>query len=304
MTDQLIPQERDLPAARRSQRRAHLMSEIARTTQPHASGTPAPARPWYRRPIVPRLAVTAAAAVVLTAGAVAGTAVFRQGASTANAAVVCSTDKGGDFVVARIVDPYADQKRLNDAFRACGFDIELKLVPASPSVERTIVMMDGEDGLLTVDDPSCTTASGGSCPIGLRIKKGFHGHAMVVVGREARPGEQYASTNTSTAKGEALEGARVDGITVAQAESLVRRKGLTVARYNAAWTFADGSGYGAFVPRSEVGSSWKVSSIDPFAPGQVMLMVKPEGPMPPEIKKKMEQDRQPTMREPVATPTG
>jgi hypothetical protein len=296
MTDPLIPNERDLPAGRHAQRRAHLMAEMTRHSQNahDASPTPltslpqepgSPRRSWLRRPLVGRLAIGAVAAAAVAVAAVAGTAMLGQNASTAQAAVTCSKDH--DYVVARIMDPLADQKRLKNDFRACGFDIDLKLVPVSPSVVGTIVMMEGDQKINTIDDPSCRTASGAQCPIGLRIEAGFTGKATVVLGRAARPGEPYTSTNTSAQKGEALEGVSVKGRTVAEVEALIAQKHLTIAHYNVQWSLPDGRGYGDLTPRSKVDPTWRVTSVEPYAPGQVMLMIEPAGPVPSDIMKKI-----------------
>ncbi|MEV4107897.1 hypothetical protein [Nonomuraea sp. NPDC049695] len=224
-----------------------------------------------------------------------------QKASTAQAAVICS--KEHDYVVARIMDPLADQQRLRNDFRACGFDIDLELVPVSPSVVGSIVMMEGNQKIHTIDDPSCRTASGGPCPIGLRIEAGFTGEAAVVLGRAARPGERYSSTNASTAKGEALEGISVKGRTVAEVEALIAQKHMTIAHYNVQWSLPDGRGYGDLAPRSKVDPTWRVTSVDPYASGQVMLMIKPDGPVPSDIMKKIEDAGAPPSAVPEPTPT-
>ncbi|MFF3671501.1 hypothetical protein [Microtetraspora malaysiensis] len=309
MTDPLIPDERDLPGGRHAQRRAHLMAEITRHSQNAHDASPtsltspshergSARRSWLRRPLAGRLAIGAVAAAAVTVAAVAGTAMLGQSSSTAQAAVTCSKDH--DFVVARIMDPLADQKRLRNDFRACGFDIDLKLVPVSPSLVGTIVMMEGNQKIVPIDDPSCTTASGAQCPIGLRIGAGFTGTAMVVLGRAARPGEPYASTNTSTAKGEALEGSSVKGRTVAEAEALLARQHLTIARYNVQWSLPDGRGYGELTSRSKVDPTWRVTSAEPYASGQVMLMIEPAGPVPSDIMKKIGDAGAPPSAEPVS----
>ncbi|WP_433349114.1 hypothetical protein ACQP25_35735 [Microtetraspora malaysiensis] len=312
MTDPLIPDERDLPGGRHAQRRAHLMAEITRQAQNAHDASPIPLmspshepgsarRSWLRRPLAGRLAIGAVAAAAVTVAAVAGTAMLGQSSSTAQAAVTCSKDH--DFVVARIMDPLADEKRLRNDFRACGFDIDLKLVPVSPSLVGTIVMMDVDQKIVPIDDPSCITASGGQCPIGLRIEAGFIGKATVVLGRAARAGEPYMSTNTSAAKGEALEGVSIKGRTVTEAEALLARKHLTIAHYNVHWSLPDGRAYGDFMPRSRVDPTWRVTGAEPYASGQVMLMVESAGPVPSDIMKKIGDAGAPPSVEPVPTAT-
>ncbi|GII80687.1 hypothetical protein Sru01_56690 [Sphaerisporangium rufum] len=296
MTDPLIPGERDLPGGRHAQRRAHLMAELTRQSRDEAGTAPPPPAPSRRPRFAGRLAAGAVAAAAVTVAAVAGNAVLGKDASTAQAAVVCAKDR--DHVIARIMDPLADRRRLGEDFRACGFDIDLRLVPASPSVVGTIVMMEGDRRIHTIDDPSCRTAGGGACPIGLRIEAGFTGRATVVLGRAARPGEPYDSTNSSTAKGEALEGVPVEGRTVAAVEALVAREHLTIARYNVQWSLPGGQGYGDLTTRSKVDPKWRVMSVDPYADGQVVLMIRPAGPVPPDIMKKLQDAGPPPAAEP------
>ncbi|MBN6058570.1 hypothetical protein JYK22_42020, partial [Nonomuraea sp. RK-328] len=247
---------------------------------------------------VGRLAVAAAA---VTVAAVAGTVMIGQNASTAQAAVTCS--QGHDYVVARIMDPLADRERLRNDFRACGFDIDLQLVPVSPSVVGSIVMMEGGQKIDTVEDPSCRTASGAQCPIGLRIEAGFTGKATVVLGRAACSGEPYTSTNASTAKGEALEGVSVEGRTVAEVETMIAQRHLTIAHYNVQWSLPDGRGYGDLTSRSKVDPTWRVTSAEPYASGQVVLMIDPAGPVPSDIMKKMEDAGAPPSAVPGPTAT-
>ncbi|NUW41809.1 hypothetical protein [Nonomuraea rhodomycinica] len=298
MTDPLIPEERDLPSGRHALRKAHLMAEMTRpvTSPPQEPGSARPSR--RRSRLAGRPAIAAAAAAV---AAVAATVVTGQNASTAQAAVTCSKDH--DYVVARIMDPLAGHERLRNDFRACGFDIDLKLVPVSPSVVGSIVMMEGGQKIDTVDDPSCRTASGAQCPIGLRIEAGFTGKATVVLGRAARSGEPYASTNTSTAKGEALEGVSVEGRTVAEAETMIAQRHVTIARYNVQWSLPDGRGYGDLTSRPKIDPAWRVTSVEPYAPGQVVLMIDPAGPVPSDIRQKIEGAGAPPSAVPGATAT-
>jgi hypothetical protein len=86
-------------------------------------------------------------------------------------------------------------------------------------------------------------------------------------------------------------------MTVPQAEAALTRKGLKVALYNVYW---ETPGYGAAVARSEIDDRWNVSGVSPYAPGAVMLMIDGTGPLPPEVVRKMRDEK---TASPSITPT-
>jgi hypothetical protein len=287
--------------ARRPAARA-LLDDIT-ALPPGPAARPARARGRAgRRPMILGAAAAAAIATAGVAGVVALT--DHPGNSTIDrnpvrlAAAVKITRKA-TYYEARIVDPLADQKRFKAAFAKYGLNIEVTLLPASPHIVGTIVFEDEDEraqqseregaGIKMIDDPACRTPSGANCSIGLRIPLNFKGHAGIAIGRKAEPGEPYATTSPK----DAPHG--LGGMTVAQAEAALARKGLRVGRYNVYWP-----GWGTSRPRSRISSQWKVSGADPYSPGTVLLAIDAQGPMPPDVVAEMKHD---ATASPTVTPT-
>lgn len=234
-----------------------------------------------RRPMIIGAVAATAIATAGVAGVIALTGHPGKGESVRLAAAVEITRRT-TYYEARIVDPRADEKRFKAAFAKHGLDIEVRLLPVSPHIVGTIVFEEESEraqqseregaGIKMIDDPACRTASGANCPIGLRIPLNFKGHAGITIGRKAEPGEPYASTSPKDAP------RGLGGLTVAQAEAALARKGLRVGRYNVYWPQ-----WGTSMPRSRISSQWKVSGSDPYSPGTVLLAVDAQGPMPPDV---------------------
>lgn len=242
-------------------------------------GSPARARRRTGHRSLIKGAVAATAIAALAAGGVI--ALTGSGDHVRLAAAVEISRKPA-YYEARIVDPLADQKRFTAAFAAYGLHIGVRLVPVSPSIVGTIVFEDedtrarrseSEGARITmIYDPACRTASGADCSIGLRVPLHFKGHVMIEIGRNAKPGEPY----TSTSPKDAVHG--LGGMTVAQAEAALARKGMRVGMYNVYWPQ-----WGTSLPRSRIPSGWKVSGTDPYSPGTVLLAIDAQGPMPPDV---------------------
>jgi hypothetical protein len=103
-------------------------------------------------------------------------------------------------VIALITHPEAAAHQLTAIFRAHGLNIEVSTVPVSPSLVGTFVYTDAP-AVRTMWKRSCSISG---CPVGLVIPASFTGHAGVVVGRPARPGERYESMADAFAPGEVL----------------------------------------------------------------------------------------------------
>lgn len=178
-----------------------------------------------------------------------------------------------DSITAMVTNPFAAARELKADFAAHGFDISLKLVPVSPSLVGTVIFMDEPVGanITTLQIGQCP---GNSCRIGLKIPKDFRGQAGFVIGRSAKPGEQYESVGQVTAEGEAMHGLTYKGKTVRAVLAMLRGRHVTVTQYR--WQTKSKHGwYSHELPPSGVPGSWIVKDASPWAPGQVLLWVEP-----------------------------
>src|SRR5262249_30350679 len=116
-----------------------------------------------------------------------------------------------------------------------------------------------------------------------------NGKAGITIGRRAEPGELYVSTSPKD------DPPGLRGLTLAQAEAALARKGLRVGRYNVEWP-----GFSASLPRARIPSQWKVRWADAYSPGTVLLAIDAQGPMPPDVVAKMKHD---ATASPTVTPT-
>lgn len=82
----------------------------------------------------------------------------------------------------------------------------------------------------TLTGGSCVTGGGGpgNCPIGLKIPRKFTGSGAITLGRPAKPGEAYESTNSAFAPGESLHCSGLIGETVAAATPTLTARDITV----------------------------------------------------------------------------
>lgn len=178
-----------------------------------------------------RLLIGAPIAAALAAGGFAATALLPSSAPEPLAppeAAALEIDVEDGVVVAEVLDPDADPERYAAEFAEHGLDVELTLVPSSPTVVGNLVFLDSDAGAEELDDrdveiieaPEQCTPNGG-CPVGVRIPEGYQNQVHVAFGREAEEGEQYDSSNLATAPGEALEGVDLTGMTVAEAEDVL-----------------------------------------------------------------------------------
>jgi hypothetical protein len=223
-----IPHDEDLAPLADSPVAGQLFSAIVSTPrlaqEPSAQRRPRGQRTSPRRRRRVLVPVTALAATV------GGVAALVAGLSTTArpaAAAVLFTRQGPD-IIATITNPEADTKTLHAEFARRGFDIDLHLLPVSPSLVGTVVYI-GSDGSSPIDSlqgGSCVTGGGG-CPIGVRIPGSFSGHADLSIGRPARGREEYSSTATAFGPGESLHCTGLLGAPVANAVPILAARGLT-----------------------------------------------------------------------------
>jgi hypothetical protein len=229
-------------------------------------------------PSLPLAAVLGAAA--LAAG---GLALFafapsarhaQSGRSTIHAAPVSFRypTRGPDSgdIVATVTDPFAAQSALNAAFQAAGLDIVVTLVPASPSAVGTVVEISepaNAPQIATLTGGSCVTGGGGvgGCPIGVTIPRDFTGQGSITLGRPAKPGERYVSTNDAFAPGELLHCSGLLNAPVSQAQPTLAADGIT-----AYWGSFPTAGQGSGDQTPPAGSEYVVDA-DPVSAGTVWL---------------------------------
>lgn len=258
--------------------RADLAARITAAPRAAASGRAAGARAAGARSRRRWLAglPLAAAAAAATALVVFGIQPGRPAGHhppVHRAAHVLAFIRHGRYIDVLVRNPYADPSRYRAEFRAHHLNITLRLVPASPSIVGTVVYFEGNSSLKVITKKGrCFTGGGGDiCPIGFRVPVHYRGSAALVFGRPARPGEKYESTAPSTTRGEALHGLRIEGRSVAAVLAMIRTRHVTAAVYH----ITTSGGIGKLV--HHVPLSWVVDGADPWAPGQVMLWVRPSG---------------------------
>ncbi len=192
---------------------------------------PAPARPGARvraprrRPrLVPALG---AAGIAGLAAVVLVVALGRSAASppVARAVVAFHAGAGGD-IVATVVNPFAAQAQLDQAFQQHGFDITVTLMPVSPSLVGTVIYMSG-GGITPLQSGACITGGGG-CSIGVRIAANFSGQGAIALGRPAQSGETYSSSASAFAAGEPLHCSGLLGAQVGVAQPQLAAGGYAV----------------------------------------------------------------------------
>lgn len=247
----------------------------------HIMSTPIEHAPVRRR----RLLIIGAPLAVAAAGAAAVAVIATSAGSPGSlrqpvpsgplkaqpAALIFSTQ--GEYLIVKVKDPLADPARYKKEFAAHGMNIRLTLVPASPTVAGTVVEADGGPGIKTIDAKGKCFSGGGGCPVGVKIPIDFHGSANITFGRAARPGEQYNSTNSAFAPGEALHCVDIRGRTVDEALAMLRQHKVAVP------IFHYEKGHMAYnVGRDKIPGNWYVWDADPWSPGQVMLWVKSTRP--------------------------
>ncbi|QKG24502.1 hypothetical protein [Actinomadura verrucosospora] len=211
-------------------------------------------------------------------------------------AAALSFTRKGHYIDVRIRDPYADPARYRKEFAAHGLDVDLKLVPSSPTVVGTLVMEGTSEGTRPGDvseirsKGACEVASGGDdCMVGVRIRIGYTGSAQIVFGRAARPGEQYESSNRADARGEAMHGMVFRKRPVSEVLAALKERHITVPEYRVMVGNESVVRYPGQVP-----GNWYVHDAILWARGQVVLFA---GPKP------TEDDRPATPGAPAPTPT-
>lgn len=259
------------------------------------------ATPWRRPRRAARRTVGLAGASIVAAAGAAVVLLSLSSSSTPDAEAL-SFSKDGNYVVARIVNPYATVAELKRELAANHLHVALKLVPVSPGSVGKVVMFDingsPSSGIQPLSEGECAN---GPCTVGVKVARDYRGTGYVVIGRPAKPGERYESTpiGGSFAPGEALHCSGLEGAPLTQAMPVLRSKGLAVVRWRTV-SGAGGSlrsamaklalrpGRQAAARRSELARLGRrgplavgmpelarVQEIAPVAPGKVEVLVAP-----------------------------
>lgn len=191
---------------------------------------------WPRPCRARRRALTAVSAgAVVAAGAMV--AAFSLSPSSTPSAEALSFSQRGDYVIARIVNPFASVAELKRELAANHLHVALKLVPASPGSVGKVVMIDvngtPSSGIQPLLEGKCAN---GPCTVGVKVARDYKGTGYVVIARPARPGERYESTpiGGAFAPGESLHCSGLSGASLTRALKVLHEKGLTVVRWRAA----------------------------------------------------------------------
>ncbi|MFI6293965.1 hypothetical protein ACIBEJ_20425 [Nonomuraea sp. NPDC050790] len=246
-----------------------------------------------------RLVLGVSAAVVLATGIVVGPSLLDDGrggaASYANSAMEIRLE--GDHYVARIKDPFAEHDKYTQAFRAVGLNVGLRPVPASPGgagkILGTIIAAGGSsrpgqeagsDRLSVVPLAMGTTPTGcrpgldDHCVMVMRIPADFTGEVDVRLGRQAKPGEEYANFDSAMAPGEMFDGVKLrEGRPVADILAEARARHLTV-QFSLIRMDETTGGMSSFdpLPADQVGPGWTVWNAWQVKAGVIRLLVTPD----------------------------
>jgi len=229
-------------------------------------------------------------AIPLVAGLSAAAAFIAVSASSPSAPPASSTTPpatsaqalafttSADSVTVIVRDPLADPAVYRAELAAHHLDITIQMRPVSPSLVGSVFYMDepgtGPHLIPITAKGACDTPGGGDiCPVGVKIPAGFRGPAEIDFGRPARPGEQYVSTGSAFAPGEAMHGMTIKGKTVAEVVAQLRARHVSVALYNE-------QGRNGYVNVHSAPGGWYVYDAVPWAPGEVMLFVGPTARQP------------------------
>jgi len=213
-----------------------------------SSRAQAPARLARQRVALAVLAACALGAALLL-GARAG------GGGAVAQAIAFRTEPGGE-IIATVTEPFAAQSTLDAAFARRGLRIKVTLLPASPGAVGTVVFV-GESGrggpqIEPLQGGRCLSGGGG-CAIGVRIPGDFKGEAQIVLGRPARAGEPYDTSQSAFSPGEPLHCSGLLGARASVAAAALARTGLAVS-WREDSTTAGGSSTSRTVPAPAPGS--------------------------------------------------
>jgi hypothetical protein len=267
----------EAPATRPAPARNRSLLPSPRVTRP---GAPRPRRRLALLTGFP-VALAAVAALLVTvlspgsgtAGHPGGGAANGNANSSAAIQALSFTKEKGTITVI-IKNPYADAAWYNADLARHHIPMTLQVVPASPSLVGSIIGGNYAPGVkeLTGQRRCYYPGDAGTstpCLIGFTVPVNLHDEGSVWVGGPAKPGQQYETTGSVFAPGEALAGLLAQ--VAAQPMSKVRP--ILASRHVKIAVLRDKNNKNVN-PDSVPGSDY-VTNITPWAPGQVMIWTSP-----------------------------
>ncbi|GGO20008.1 hypothetical protein GCM10010116_40130 [Microbispora rosea subsp. aerata] len=188
------------------------------------------------------------------------------GLGPAPASAALEIKRDGDHYVVMFRDLYAAPASYQRELRQRGLDVDVRLVPAAAASAGRVVYFDGTRDLSAIKPikapGECVRPFG--CPIGFRIPVGFRGHATVLVGRPARPGERHGFSEAVDMEGRPFHCVDYVNKTVARVLPLLRERDVRAEFVS--YTFA---------ARPSAPADWYVHEGVMVADGQALLLVNP-----------------------------
>jgi len=143
------------------------------------------------------------------------------------AAVEITTD--GDYLEVRFLDLSAEEDTIEAAIREAGLDVDINLVPVSPSLVGTLVASSETPRSRDTIAWEYTAPSEAGVPSAVRVPTSYQGVLSLTIGRPAQPGESYASAAISAElPGELLHCGSITGATASHAANVATERGVTV----------------------------------------------------------------------------
>ncbi|MEU6413608.1 hypothetical protein [Microbispora sp. NPDC046933] len=250
----------------------------------------APEQPPLWKRVLPskrrrRVTTVVAATAALAAAAAIGVGLPAGGPLTRYANAAMSVERTGGAFSVTVLDPTADRRRFEDAFRAVGLDVRVVMIPVPPDEVGVLfgpVVPEGFRRHGTMGIRRTTPCASAFCGT-VWMPTDFPGRVVFGVGRAAGPGEPYAEVDAFDPAGEeALSDYSFRGRTVAASRAELIRRGLGVG-YRLVWTYPDGGFADEPVPADRVGDDWVVSGSRMHSSDVVDLYVTPgpgAGPAP------------------------
>jgi hypothetical protein len=265
----------------------------ARELRAAIMATPAPGRrrSWLPRrgTFGPRWPILISAVTAAAVAVAIGVGLPASGPATEFANAAVSIKRAEDYFSVTITDPAADRRRFEEAFRAVGLNVTVKVVPVAPDeVGKLIgpVVPEGFKWHGSIGVQGVTPCASVFCGK-VWMPSDFPGRVVFGVGRPAKPGEPYAEDVAFDPEGEeAMDGYTAHGKTVAAVRAEARRRGLKVG-YRLLWSYPDGGFSDQPVTGDRIKDDWTVDGSRDHSSDTVDLYVLPgpgAGPAPDPLK--------------------